>query len=125
MTEKKKKNKRSPLLRFFFYFFSFLVLASLSVVLLFMGISWGMFGKLPDIKQLENPETYLATEIYSEDNVQLGKYYYENRSNATYEELSPYLINALIATEDERFYKHSGIDIRGLGRVYHYPAVGS
>lgn len=116
---KSKKNKRSPLLRFFFYFFSFLIVCSLGVVLLFAGISWGMFGELPDIKQLENPETYLATEIYSEDNVELGKYYYENRSNATYEELSPNLINALIATEDVRFYKHAGIDIKGLGRVFY------
>ncbi len=119
MAEQEKKNKRSPLLRFFFYFLSFLIIGSLGVVLLFAGISWGMFGKLPDIKQLENPETYLATEIYSEDNVQLGKYYYENRSNATYKELSPHLIHALIATEDERFYKHAGIDIRGLGRVFY------
>jgi penicillin-binding protein 1A len=119
MAEQEKKNKRSPLLRFFFYFLSFLIVGSLGVVLLFAGISWGMFGKLPDIKQLENPETYLATEIYSEDNVQLGKYYYENRSNATYKELSPHLIHALVATEDERFYKHAGIDIRGLGRVFY------
>lgn len=119
ISTKSKKNKRSPLLRFFFYFFSFLIVCSLGVVLLFAGISWGMFGELPDIKQLENPETYLATEIYSEDNVELGKYYYENRSNATYEELSPNLINALIATEDERFYNHAGIDLRGLGRVFY------
>lgn len=117
--QKKVKNKRSPLVRFFFYFFSFLIIGSLGVVLLFAGISWGMFGALPDIKQLENPETYLATEIYTEDNVQLGKYYYENRSNATYKELSPNLINALVATEDQRYYKHAGIDLWGLGRVFY------
>lgn len=117
--KKKEKNKRSPLLRFFFYFFSFLIMCSLGVVLLFAGVSWGIFGDLPDIKQLENPETYLATEIYSEDNVQLGKYYYENRSNASYKELSPNLINALVATEDERYYNHAGIDLWGLGRVFY------
>ena len=118
MAKQEKKKKRHPLVRFIIFFMSGLLVLSLGVFLLFAGISGGMLGELPDIKQLENPETYLATEIYSEDSVQMGKYYYENRSNATYEELSPNLVHALVATEDVRFYKHAGIDIRGLVRVF-------
>jgi penicillin-binding protein 1A len=75
-------------------------------------ISWGWFGDLPSLEELENPKTYLASEIYSEDGVLLGKYYLQNRSNTTFDELSPNLVNALIATEDVRFYDHSGIDFR-------------
>ncbi len=118
MAKQEEKKKRHPLLRFILFFMSGLLVITLGVFLLFAGISWGMLGELPDIKQLENPETYLASEIYSDDSVQLGKYYYENRSNVTYEELSPNLVHALVATEDVRFYKHAGIDIRGLVRVF-------
>ncbi len=75
-------------------------------------VSWGWFGELPPLEELENPKTYLASEIYAEDGVLLGKYYLQNRSNTTFDELSPNLVNALIATEDVRFYDHSGIDFR-------------
>lgn len=81
------------------------------VALVFM-VSWGWFGELPALEELENPKTYLASEIYAEDGVLLGKYYLQNRSNTTFSELSPNLVNALIATEDVRFYNHSGIDFR-------------
>ncbi len=75
-------------------------------------VSWGWFGELPPLEELENPKTYLASEVYSEDGVVIGKYFYQNRSNIGYEELSPNLVNALIATEDVRFYDHSGVDFR-------------
>lgn len=75
-------------------------------------VSWGWFGELPPLEELENPKTYLASEVYAEDGVLLGKYYLQNRSNTTFDELSPNLVNALIATEDVRFYDHSGIDFR-------------
>ena len=75
-------------------------------------VSWGWFGELPSLEELENPKTYLASEVYAEDGVLLGKYYLQNRSNTTFDELSPNLVNALIATEDVRFYDHSGIDFR-------------
>ncbi len=78
----------------------------------------GVFGKLPTFEELENPKSALATEVWSSDGVLLGKYYSQNRTNATYEELSPNLVNALLATEDVRFYEHSGVDARGLGRVF-------
>ncbi|EON77327.1 Multimodular transpeptidase-transglycosylase [Lunatimonas lonarensis] len=77
----------------------------------------GLFGSMPDFKSLENPESELASELYSVDGVLLGKYFRENRSPVTYNELSRNLINALIATEDVRFDKHSGIDARGMIRV--------
>ena len=67
--------------------------------------------------ELENPEYYLAAEVYSEDGVLLGKISIENRTWTEYKDISPYLIDALIATEDIRYYRHSGIDIRGLGRA--------
>lgn len=66
---------------------------------------------------LENPESNLASRVFSEDGVELGKYYKENRTNANYYELSPWLVKALVATEDARFYEHSGVDVRALGRV--------
>lgn len=77
----------------------------------------GLFGEMPEFKSLENPESELASELFSSDGVLLGKYYRENRSPVTYNELSKNLINALLATEDVRFEKHSGIDARGMSRV--------
>lgn len=87
------------------------------VVLLFVGANFGMLGKMPSLKQLQNPEADLASEIYSADGVLMGKYYSENRSEVKYNEISPNVINALLATEDERFYDHSGIDIQAVGRA--------
>lgn len=76
-----------------------------------------LFGEMPSIAQLENPKIPTASELYTEDGVLLGRYYLENRSPVKYEEISPYLINALIATEDIRFYEHSGIDLTALSSV--------
>ncbi|MCL2291028.1 MAG: transglycosylase domain-containing protein [Bacteroidetes bacterium] len=73
---------------------------------------------MPSFSELENPQTNLATEVYSSDGELLGKYYLENRSPCKYDDLSPHLISALKATEDVRFEKHSGIDVRALGRVF-------
>ncbi|MFO7824637.1 MAG: penicillin-binding protein, partial [Cyclobacterium sp.] len=63
----------------------------------------GLFGEMPEFESLENPQSELASELYSADGILLGKYFRENRSPVTYNELSPNLINALIATEDVRF----------------------
>lgn len=98
-------------------FWLFFALGMLAVLFGFFLISVGLFGKLPGFKELENPETSVATEVYSVDMVLLGKYYSKNRSNARYADLSPWLVKALIATEDARFTKHSGIDMRALARV--------
>ena len=112
--EKKSKGTYSKWIKPFWiiYFSGILILA-----ILFTFISMGWLGFMPSLVELENPETNQATEVYSCDGVMLGKYYFENRSNCKFEEISPSLVNALIATEDARFYKHSGIDLRALFRV--------
>ena len=97
----------------------------LFILLLFSLISLGVFGKMPSFEELENPKSNLATEIYSSDHVILGKYYIENRSNVHFRELSPNVINALIATEDSRFEKHSGVDIKAIFRVAFGMIIGS
>ena len=81
-------------------------------LLFFFLASWGFFGKMPSFEDLENPESNLATEIIASDGVTIGKFYNENRTPIKYEDLPPHLVKALIATEDERFYEHSGIDAR-------------
>ncbi|PID95652.1 MAG: hypothetical protein CSA94_00500, partial [Bacteroidetes bacterium] len=86
-------------------------------MIFFFGVSKGWFGKIPTFEELENPKSNLASELYSADGKLLGKYFIENRSNTPYVNLSPHLINALVATEDVRFKKHSGIDFRSLFRV--------
>ena len=80
-------------------------------------IAAGVFGALPTFEELENPNSLLASEVYSSDMKTLGKYFRENRVNIHYKDLSPNIINALKATEDVRFEEHSGVDIRGLMRV--------
>ena len=83
------------------------------LMLFFFGVSKGLLGKMPTFEEIENPNSELATEIYAVDSdVPIGKYYSKNRSNATYDELPQNLINALLATEDVRFYQHSGIDLK-------------
>ena len=78
----------------------------------------GVFGDLPTFEELENPNSSLASEVYSADARTLGKYYIQNRVNVHYRDLSPSLVNALKATEDVRFEEHSGVDIKGLMRVF-------
>lgn len=89
----------------------------LLVILLFLCANFGVFGKMPSVSELENPEADLASEIISADGMLMGKYYTENRSEVKYHEISKNVINALIATEDERFYEHSGIDAQAVGRA--------
>lgn len=78
----------------------------------------GLFGPLPDFKALENPDSEIASGLYSSDGVLLGTYYRENRSPVKYEDLSSNLVNALISTEDVRFEEHSGIDMIAMIRVF-------
>ncbi|MDR1583821.1 MAG: transglycosylase domain-containing protein [Prevotellaceae bacterium] len=89
-----------------------------SLFLMIVLINWGVFGKMPTFEDLENPKSELATEIYAEDgHTLLGRYALKNRSHIQYKELSAHLVKALVATEDVRFVKHSGIDYRSLARV--------
>jgi penicillin-binding protein 1A len=98
-------------------FWAIFTLPLILVIILFILISKGKLGTMPSFIELENPEYYLAAEVYSEDEVLLGKIAVENRTWTDYDELSHYLVEALIATEDIRYYRHSGIDIRGLARA--------
>jgi len=114
-----KKNKK-PLLNFKKYNRILWILFSagiLSVILLFTFAAIGVFGALPTFEELENPEVNLATEVISIDGKTLGKYYHENRTPVNYKDLPKSLVQALVATEDERFYDHSGIDMRGTARA--------
>ncbi len=86
---------------------------SLGIFIFFFFLaSWGFFGSMPSFEDLENPESNLATEIISSDGVTIGKFYNENRTPVKYEDLPKYMVYALVSTEDERFYEHSGIDAR-------------
>ena len=113
MAKKKQTNFKKYIIRFWM-----VVLGGFTAFLLvFLLASWGVFGELPTFEELENPEKNLATEVISSDGVTLGKYAFKNRTPVGFKDLPDNLVNALIATEDERFYEHSGIDFRGLARA--------
>ncbi|MAP81759.1 MAG: penicillin-binding protein [Aequorivita sp.] len=110
---KKKKDVTRHIKTFWKIFLGFILL----IILFFLTASWGLFGSLPDETSLENPEKNLATEIISSDGKTIGKFYKENRTPVPYDSLPDHLVKALIATEDIRFYDHSGIDARGTLRA--------
>ncbi|MCI9844462.1 penicillin-binding protein 1A [Flavobacterium pectinovorum] len=89
----------------------------LGILAFFLFASWGLFGSMPSFEDLENPDSNLATEIISSDGVVIGKYFKTNRSQLKYSDLPKNLVEALVATEDARFYEHSGIDGRGTLRA--------
>lgn len=115
-----EKNLKQHTLRskFRLYFWIIFTLGIGTIALLFTLIYAGWIGYLPPIDELQNPKSKYATEIYSSDLQLLGRYFFnkENRVGVHYHEISPYVTNALIATEDVRFYNHSGIDGRALSR---------
>ena len=93
----------------------------LGTVIIFGAASLGLLGPMPDFRQLENPKTNLATQIISSDDTVLGKFYFnDNRTPISFDEIPTEMIEALVATEDERFYNHSGIDYRGTARALFY-----
>lgn len=98
-------------------FWGLFLLGCFAVIFFFLCASWGVFGPMPTFDELENPSSNVATEILSSDGKTLGTFYLENRVPVKYEDLPAELINALVATEDERFFKHSGIDARGTLRA--------
>ena len=110
--------KEQPIKRKYILYFWLLVLAGpLIIGLHLFSISSGLWGQLPSFEELENPRSNLASEVYSADQKILGTYFVQNRSNIRYEDLSPYLVDALVSTEDERYYWHSGVDLYGLARA--------
>jgi penicillin-binding protein 1A len=96
-------------------FWYLLVASVIGIVLLFVVLS---FSDLPDTQALENPRSELASQVFAADGDVLGRYFVENRVPVDYAELSPHIRNALVATEDERYYNHTGIDFRGLARAF-------
>lgn len=94
-----------------------IILISPFALLLFLLLLVWMFAKIPSFQELEHPDSKLATQVLSDDGQVLTTFHIENRTYVTYDELSPYLVHAAIATEDARFYKHSGVDTKGLARV--------
>jgi len=103
--------------KYLIWFWTLFILPIAFIILLFVLISREKLGPMPSFRELENPEYWLAAEVYSEDGVLLGKISIENLTWTEYKDLSPWLTDALIATEDIRYYRHSGVDIRGLGRA--------
>jgi penicillin-binding protein 1A len=117
MTKKAKKNKKG-FFKFVKWFWILFGMGIFAAVLVFLLAGWGVFGEMPTFERLENPQTNLATEIISSDGKTLGKYYLDdNRTPVPYESLPQNLVNALIATEDARYYNHAGIDARGFARA--------
>ncbi|WP_431163779.1 penicillin-binding protein 1A [Flagellimonas beolgyonensis] len=115
---KTRQKKQQDFFKFIKWFWILFAVGILSVVLIFQLASWGVFGEMPTFERLENPETNLATEFISSDGVTLGKLYLnDNRTPVDYNELPQNLVDALVATEDARFFKHSGIDARGTLRA--------
>ncbi|HBE40346.1 MAG TPA: penicillin-binding protein, partial [Bacteroidales bacterium] len=103
--------------KYLIWFWALFALPFMIIIILFILISREKLGPMPSFSELENPEYYLAAEVYSEDEVLLGKISIENRTWTNYNDLSPFLVAALVSTEDIRYYRHSGIDIRGIGRA--------
>ena len=100
-----------------------LITCGIAMVAGLLVLVW-MFADIPSFEELENPDSKLATQVIAEDGEILTTFHIENRSYVTYDELSPNLVNAAIATEDVRFYKHSGIDFRALARVAFKTVLG-
>ena len=102
----------------FRYYFRLFLKLTLGLVLLFslllLSVAQGWLGELPSIEYIKNPSSQLSSTIFTEDFEVMGKLYYENRTELNYKQISSSTIQALIATEDERFYEHSGIDVFGI-----------
>ncbi len=120
-TKKKKTNTKSSGTSTLTYIKAFWITFASGVLLvglLFLFASWGLYGEMPKFEELENPQNDLATQIISSDGVQIGTFFKENRTPVSYDDLPQNLVDALVATEDARYYDHSGIDARGTLRAF-------
>ncbi|MBT8211108.1 MAG: penicillin-binding protein [Eudoraea sp.] len=116
--QQKKKNTKPGFGKYLKWFWALFFTGVFAVFLIFLLAAWGVFGEMPTFERLENPQTNLATEILSSDGETLGKFYLDdNRTPVDYKDLPENLVNALVATEDARYYEHSGIDARGTLRA--------
>jgi len=119
-----EKNKATNFKKYIKWFWGIILGFFSLLIVLFFLTSIDVFGDLPTFEELENPENNLATEIISSDGKTLGKYAAENRTPIKFKDLPDNLIKALVATEDERFYEHSGIDFKGTARAVLKPGSG-
>jgi penicillin-binding protein 1A len=115
---KKTKKQKSIKHKIFSFLWKTAAIFFLLGCIFFLLVFFGVLGPVPSKTELQQINNPLASEVYSSDGKILGRYYVENRSNATYNEISPNVIHALVATEDARFYEHRGIDERALLRVF-------
>lgn len=112
MNQDSKKPKNWVRLFWKYYFIS------AGVFLLFiLMLNWGWIGDMPDLNDIENPTASLASQVYAQDGTPMGKFYLEDRISVKYRDISPYLLQGLVATEDKRFYDHYGVDGEGLIRA--------
>ncbi|WP_108802798.1 penicillin-binding protein 1A [Aquimarina sp. Aq107] len=117
-TRKKSKTSEISVLKYIKWFWITFASGIFLVILIFLFASWGYFGEMPGFDDLENPQNDLATQIISSDGKQIGTFFKENRTPVSFEDLSINLVDALVATEDVRYYDHSGIDARGTIRAF-------
>ena len=115
MTDKTKKT----IIKWFWIVFT----VPIAMFMILIGLVWA-FADIPSFEELENPDSKLATQVIAENGEILTTFHIENRSFVSYKELSPHLIHAAVATEDVRFYNHSGIDFKSLGRVMFKTLLG-
>jgi penicillin-binding protein 1A len=119
MSKAVKNNKSYSFGAYIKWFWILFLLGILSIAFVFLLASWGALGEMPTFERLENPQTNLASESISSDGKTLGKFYLnDNRTPVAYKDLPQNLINALVATEDARYYSHSGVDARGTLRAF-------
>lgn len=109
-----EKDRRTKIIKWLWRLLFFIPLGIIAGLLLLV---W-MFADIPSFEELENPDSKLATQVIAQNGELLTTFHIENRSFVSYDELSPYLVQAAVATEDKRFYKHSGVDFKSLGRVF-------
>ncbi|WP_223581908.1 transglycosylase domain-containing protein [Sphingobacterium sp. GVS05A] len=122
---KKNQLTEGDIKRYTFNFWKIIIGIVALGFLFILSIRFGLFGKLPSFSDLENPKSNLASEVITDDHKVLGTYYVQNRSNVKYSELSPYLVKALVSTEDKRFYDHSGIDYSRTFTVIFHTLTGN
>ena len=113
---KKKEEMTESVKKTIIRWFWILLVSPFVLLLVLLGIVWA-FADIPSIEELENPDSKLATQVIAEEGEILTTYHIENRTFVSYDQLPPTLVQAVVATEDKRFYSHSGIDLWSLGRV--------
>lgn len=110
--------------RYNFNIWKILIAGIVLFALFIISVGFGLFGELPSFRDIEHPKSNQASEVITEDGKILGTYFVQNRSNVTYDQISPNVINALIATEDIRFKEHSGIDFKRTFTIFLYAIIG-